>query len=133
MVTEPAALAREWLERQLWRYREKMGGMNLLVHKETEEIVGWAGLLVQEVDGAEEVEIGYSIMPQFWNQGYATEAARHCREVARQRGWMKPLISIIQVDNIASQKVAMKNGMTPVKRTLYKGNQVIIFQHQASM
>jgi RimJ/RimL family protein N-acetyltransferase len=37
----------------------------------------------QDVDGAEELEVGYHFNKAFWGRGLATEAARGCMEYAR--------------------------------------------------
>jgi RimJ/RimL family protein N-acetyltransferase len=78
------------------------------------------GLLIQTVDGIEEVEIGYSVMPAFRNKGYATEAAIKCKEYAFENNLRDSLISIIAVKNLESQKVALKNNMQLEKTTMYR-------------
>jgi RimJ/RimL family protein N-acetyltransferase len=110
------------------RYEEGLGGMNALILKSENRLVGLCGLLVQEVDGQQELEIGYSILPEAWSNGIATEAAQKCKEVAFKNKWSPSLISIIHVDNVPSQKVALKNGMQLDKTTTYKDNPVHIFR-----
>ena len=61
------------------RYGGGLGGMNALILKSENRLVGLCGLLVQEVDGQRELEIGYSILPEVWGNGLATEAARKCK------------------------------------------------------
>ena len=56
--------------------------MNALTLKTTENLILLCGLLVQTVDGMQDLEIGYSVLPQYWHKGYATEAAKKCRESA---------------------------------------------------
>ena len=99
---------------------------SLLCH--TNEFIGQCGLLVQTVDGIKELEIGYSILPQFWKQGYATEAAKKCSIFAKENDFVQSLISIIHIDNLPSQKVALKNGMHLDKTTVYDNNPVHIFR-----
>ncbi|MBN1984652.1 MAG: GNAT family N-acetyltransferase, partial [Prolixibacteraceae bacterium] len=72
---EPRQFCRLWFDKIFERYNSNTGGHNVLVHKKSGEQIGMCGLLLQEVDGLEELEIGYSIHPAFWKQGYATEAA----------------------------------------------------------
>lgn len=115
-------------DRVFERYENDLGGMNALISKETGELVGICGLLVQMVDNIEELEIGYSILPKFWLQGYAFEAAQKCKEFAFENSFSDSLISIIHVDNVPSQKVAQKNGMFLDKTTTYKNNPVHIFR-----
>jgi RimJ/RimL family protein N-acetyltransferase len=86
------------------------------------------GLLVQEVDGINELEIGYSLHPAFWRKGYATEAAQKCRDFAFENNFAESLISIVHVENQQSAKVALRNGMKPEKTTIYKEIPVNIFR-----
>jgi len=118
----------KWYEKQQWRYKDDKGGMNALVEKTSGRLVGHCGLLVQTVDGISDLEIGYSLLPEFWNKGYAFEAASRCKEYAFQNDFSKSLISIISITNLPSQNVAFKNGMTIEKETMYHGNRVYIFR-----
>ncbi len=118
----------EQFKRQFERYENGLGGMNALISIKTGDLVGICGLLLQTVDGIEELEIGYSILPQYRQKGYAFEAAQKCKQFAFEHRLAESLISIIQVDNIPSQKVALKNGMFLDKTTSYKNNQVHIFR-----
>lgn len=119
---------KEWFKRMESRYKNDLGGMNVLIDKGTNDFIGQCGLLVQEVDGLTELEIGYSIIPRFWNKGYVTEAAIKCRDYAFENDYAKSLISIIHVDNKQSERVALKNGMIKTKHTLYKNLPVNIFR-----
>ncbi len=120
----------KWYTNQLNRYQENRGGMNALVSNDTGELIGHCGLLVQEVDGITELEIGYSLLPCFRGHGYATEAARKCRDFAFDNDFSGSLISIISLSNTPSIHVAIKNGMVAEKQTVYKGNDVTIFRIQ---
>lgn len=125
---EPKEECQEWYEKQLNRYLHELGGMNALVEKSSNKLIGHCGLLIQQVDGVAELEIAYSILPTFWGKGLASEAARKCRDFAFANQLASSLISIISLTNHASQKVAIKNGMQIDKTTVYKNNQVHIFR-----
>lgn len=124
----PELLCREWMEKQFWRYEQGKGGALALISKETGSLVGWCGLLIQEVDGKTEVEVGYSIMPEYWGRGYATEASGKCIAHALENNLCESVISIIQVDNVESKRVAEKNGMTVTAETVYHENNVLVFR-----
>ncbi len=124
----PESECSKWYEKQWLRYKEDRGGMNALLEKSTGLLVGHAGLLVQVVDDQIELEVAYSLLPQFWNQGYASEAAVKCKKEAFEKGYATSLISIISLSNLPSQRVAIKNGMTIDKHTVYRGNPVYIFR-----
>lgn len=109
------------------RYEDGTGGMNALINKKTGTLVGLCGLLVQVVDEQKELEIGYSILPEYWGLGYATEAAKKCKQVVFEKQWAAELICIIQIHNLPSRKVALQLEMTLRNTTTYKNNPVHIF------
>lgn len=128
LAQEPILACQEQFDRLFDRYAQGLGGMNALIHRSTNEFIGMCGLLVQTVDDVQELEIGYSILPKHWKNGYATEAAIKCKEYAKKNNLRDSLISIIHVDNIPSQKVAQNNGMVLDKTTTYRNNPVHIFR-----
>lgn len=105
-----------WFEKVFHRYENDLGGMNVLVDKKTNQMVGQSGLLIQSIENIVRLEIGYSILPEFWNQGFAAEAAIKCKNHAFKNNLANSLISVIHVDNISSEKVALKNKMTFEKK-----------------
>lgn len=116
-----------WFDIQERRYKNDLGGMNVLIEKDTGKLVGQCGLLIQEVDGEQKMEIGYSVLPEFWGIGFAPEAAKKCRDFAFENSFTDILISIIHIENNKSEKVALKNGMKKTVQTIYKEMPVYIF------
>jgi len=119
--------ARTWLERQLARYARDGHGLWLVEDRATGEPVGQVGLLTQLVDGVEEPEIGYLIHRPFWRQGLASEAALGVRAWAFETLGHPRVISLIRPENLPSQGVARKLGMTPEKRAQFYGLEHIVF------
>lgn len=76
-----------------------------------DRFVGIVGLAPQTVDGVEEIELGYRLMPEFWGRGLATEAACACRDYAFKTLGMPRIISIIEAANSGSIRVAEKVGL----------------------
>ncbi len=124
----PVQACQNWFKRQFQRYANDLGGMNALIDKVSGQMVGHCGLLVQSVDGQTELEVGYSLLPQYWGLGYASEAAQKCRDFSFNHCLSDSLISIISLTNIPSEKVAYANGMKIDKQTEYNSNQVNIFR-----
>ncbi len=124
----PTISCEKWYQKQFWRYESNKGGMNALIEKSTDRLVGHCGLLVQSVDNIIELEIGYSLLPEFWNKGYAFESASYCKNFAFKNLFSDSLISIISTTNLPSQKVALKNGMIVEKETIYHENKVFIYR-----
>lgn len=114
----------EWLERQLARYRQYGYGLWAVVLKATDEMIGQCGLTLQQWNGREMIEVGYLFQRSHWHQGYATEAARACMDYAFGTLNYPIVCSIIRDDNLPSQQVALRNGMTRrpgVMVKLYRG------------
>lgn len=124
----PEVMCRAWFISVFERYAQHRGGMNALIEKSTGHFVGQCGLLPQTVDGIAELEVGYSIMPDYWNKGFATEAAAFCIAHAFRHHLSDSIISIIHEDNVESESVALKNGLVLEKRTVYKDNPVKIYR-----
>jgi RimJ/RimL family protein N-acetyltransferase len=122
--------AQAWIERQLGRYARNGHGLWLVEDRVTGEPLGQAGLMMQTVDETEEPEIGYLIHRPFWRQGLATEAALATRDWAFGTLGLAYVISLIRPENLPSQGVARKLGMTPGKRTLFHGFEHIVFSVQ---
>ena len=109
-------LCKIWFDKALHRYENDVGGMNVLIDKKTNRLVGQCGLLIQNIENIERLEIGYAILPEFWNQGFASESARKCKNYAFDNELAHSLISMVHVDNLGSEKVALKNGMAFEKK-----------------
>lgn len=121
-----------WFEKVFDRYKNDTGGHNVLIEKTTGKPVGMCGILIQEVDGVKEFEIGYSLHPGFWGRGFATEAAQTCRDFAFNNQFTNSLISIIHTENIPSARVAIQNGMIFDRKTVFKEIKVNIYRIKKS-
>lgn len=111
---------REWLDRQLARYKRYGFGLWAAILKETDRIIGQCGLTMQDWNGREVLEIGYLFMRKYWHNGYAAEAAKACKEYAFSRLGAEEVCSIIRDTNTASQNVALRNGMTKQNEIMIK-------------
>jgi ribosomal-protein-alanine N-acetyltransferase len=102
----------EWLDRQIFRYQEWNFGLWAVILKETNQMIGQCGLTMQPWKDENVLEIGYLFERTYWHKGYAIEAAKACKKYAFEILKADEVCSIIRDTNIASQKVAIRNGMT---------------------
>lgn len=102
----------DWLRNQQRRYREEGRGLWAVLLKDGGEMIGQCGLTYQSWGERRVLEVGYLFERDFWHRGYATEAARACRDYAFDRLGAQEVFSIIRDSNFASQAVARRNGMT---------------------
>jgi RimJ/RimL family protein N-acetyltransferase len=100
------------------RAYEKRGYSVLVVeNREDGAFLGHVGLLHwDDVDGREDVEVAYMLVPEAWGHGYATEAARACRDWAFENLDPDRVVSFIAVENEPSMRVAERNGMQRTRR-----------------
>ena len=104
--------ARDWLRRQRDRYARDGIGLWAVVEKCSGEMVGQCGLTWQDCGyPAPVLEVGYLLERAAWHRGYATEAARACRDYAFDRLGAGEVFSIIRDSNLPSQRVARRNSM----------------------
>ena len=116
---------KQWLEERVFKCYEQRGwGLWATIYKMENKLIGRCGLIPQLVDGQEEVEIGYLLAKEYWGRGLATEAACNSRDYGFEKLGANRLISLIDPDNIASQKVAKKVGLTYEKDT-YMWNKTV--------
>lgn len=113
----------EWLDRQISRYEKWNFGLWAVILKETDKMIGQCGLTMQPWKGSEVLEIGYLFNRLYWHRGYATEAARACKKYAFETLGAGEVCSIIRDTNLASQNVAVRNGMIKADSSTkhYKG------------
>jgi [ribosomal protein S5]-alanine N-acetyltransferase len=95
--------------------------------KPENRFIGRCGLLTQQLDGMREVEVAYGIAPGYWGRGLATEAARAVKEYAFRRFDFRRLVSIVDQENVASQRVAEKNGMRVERQIEFDGHPCYLY------
>jgi len=122
--------SKQWIERQLLRYKEKRYGLQALIDKNTNEFVGQCGLITQDVNGTHELEVGYHIFKKYWGNGYAPEAAKLFFNYGFKNKQADTIISIIHINNLKSQRVAEKNGLVREKQTRWLEMDVYIYRKQ---
>jgi len=100
------------LERHLAAWDRDGFGPLLLFDRETGAFVGRGGLNRVTVLGADEIEVGYALLPAYWGRGLATEIARASIETAFDDIGCDSVVGFTLVDNAASRHVLEKCGMS---------------------
>lgn len=101
----------QWIEWNLENYHQLGYGLWAVVLKQSNLFVGDCGITIQQIDGQFVPEIGYHINKLYTKKGYATEAAKACRDYAFNVLKFPEIYSYMKYSNIASQKVAENLGM----------------------
>lgn len=124
----PLFTAKDWIESQIKRYEKGLLGLLAVVRKEDGAFIGQCGLISQTVEGKAEIEVGYHFIPEYWKNGYAREAARYFTEYGFETLKCESIISLINVENIASQKVAKANGLRNTQHVVEHAGSAYIFR-----
>jgi RimJ/RimL family protein N-acetyltransferase len=106
-----AGILRHWEERGYGWWAVEL--------RQAPELIGWNGLTyLPETD---EVEVTYLLGRPFWGQGYATEGAQASLRYGFEQVGAETIVGIVHPENIASQRVLEKLGMSRTERTSYFG------------
>ncbi|MFP3878717.1 GNAT family N-acetyltransferase, partial [Bacillus paralicheniformis] len=109
----------QWIDWTLENYEKHGTGLWVAEHKQTGEFLGQCGIVPQEVEGSDEMEIGYLFKRSVWKNGYATEAASACKQYGFESFHLKKIVSLPDAKNLPSRKVAERIGMT-LEKTIHK-------------
>jgi RimJ/RimL family protein N-acetyltransferase len=124
-------LTREQSEAQISRFvrhwDEHGFGLWAVEHRTSGAFVGFVGLVHQDewIEGEHKTEVGWRLDPAYWGKGFATEGAVAGVRYGFEELGLERIISIIQLANAASRRVAEKAGLTPQGEVRWRGNDVI--------
>lgn len=83
-------------------------GLYLVELKESGESIGVCGLIKR--DALKDVDIGFAILPRFWGNGYALEAAAAVMSYGRKVIRLSRIVAVLSHDNHRSRKLLEKLG-----------------------
>ena len=113
----PDTFGREeaWAQMVNWLGQWELRGTGhwALEDKATSTVIGRAGLHNPERHDWPGIEIGWTLHPDDWGKGYATEAGAAARDYAFAQFDVDAIYSVILHANTASQAVAKRLGFTP--------------------
>lgn len=108
-------------------YEQNGFGLYLVELKESHTPIGMCGLLKREE--LPNADIGFAFLPEFWNKGFAFEAAAAVLQDAQNRFRFERILAITSLDNEASIKLLQRLGFSfeQVIRLSNDGEQVKLF------
>lgn len=102
--------ARQYIKERMLPQLERLGYSNYtLIRKQDHVKLGCCGLYDRE--GLDGVDLGFALLPEFENQGYAREASVEIIRAARVDFGISKISGITSKDHLASQKLLEKLGM----------------------
>lgn len=112
---------RKYLEWNLKHWDDHGFGLWILRERPDGPVIGRAQLRHLDVEGQDEVEVGYSFHPEYWGRGLATEIATTCVSLGREQLSLQSIVAITLPDNLASKRVLVKAGLSPAGETVHAG------------
>ena len=82
--------------------------------------VACGGLGLRLLDGGAVLELAWAVVPDAWGRGIATAIGREALTLGAARG-AQEVVALSRTDNMASQRVMDKLGMTPVRELQHAG------------
>lgn len=90
-------------------YERNGFGLCLVELKDLRTAIGMCGLLKREE--LPDPDIGFAFLPDFWNKGFAFEAAAAVMNDARERLKLSRILALVNSDNYASIKLLERLGL----------------------
>lgn len=104
-----------WINWNIENYKTFGFGLWAVVLKENGRLIGDCGITMQTINGTIRPEIGYHIHKDLHGHGFATEAAKECRDFIFTRTTFNTVYTYMKYTNVGSYTVALKNGMKLVE------------------
>ena len=120
---------RQWIQKNIRRYENDGFGLWAVIRKKNSIFLGDCGITIQNIDGEMLPEIGFHIIKQYCNQGYASEAAQLCLQYVKKNLPYTKVYSYSQATNIPSQRVSEKIGMKLKKIYLKFGIEHVVYEY----
>ena len=120
-----------WIARNLERYERDGHGHWAAELLDDGRFAGSCGLVLQQVDGVSELEVGWMFDRTLWNRGLATEAGRACRDLAFGTMGRPRVISLVRPENTPSRRVAEKVGMSVERETTHADLRHLVYSMAA--
>jgi RimJ/RimL family protein N-acetyltransferase len=99
-----------------------------VLRTQTGEFAGRAGIRHVVVDGAEEVEIVYTLKRTLWGQGLASEIVNVLTGIGLSKFKLSSLVGLVSVENRPSRRVLEKSHFTVERRAMYHGEEIMIYR-----
>ena len=120
IATLVESLAGQWERHGFgwWTIREPASG----------RFIGRGGLRRASVDAVPEVELGCALLPEFWNQGLATELSRVSVAQGFVRLGLADIVGFALPENLGSRRVMEKTGMRYERDITHAGAQHVLYR-----
>jgi RimJ/RimL family protein N-acetyltransferase len=108
----PPQAAKAFIGRQRLHWREHSFGIWFFRDMETGSFAGWGGIRRAELDGEDVVELLYSLTPEHWGRGCATEIGKLATQLGFENLGLTEIVGFVLPENTRSEGVMMRCGFS---------------------
>lgn len=120
-----------YLDRNLAHWEAHGHGLYMLRDRATGAMAGRAVIRHLDVEGSDEVEIGYGFLPAWWGRGLATEIARACGDLGLGRLGLESVVAVTLPEHRASQRVMTKAGLRYERDVIHADLRHVLFRRMS--
>lgn len=100
-------------------------GMCAMLWRDTGEMIGSAGL--QPLEDTGDIEVGYSLIRDFWGKGLGTEAAKGWMTHGFDKHGLDRIVAVAVKENAGSRRIMEKLGMRFEKNEIHYGEECAFY------
>jgi RimJ/RimL family protein N-acetyltransferase len=123
-----AAATRAYLDRNLKHWAEHNFGLWMLRDRADGRMAGRGMLRTIDLEGQRDVEIGYSLAPEYWGRGWGTEIAVTCLERGQNELGLTTMIAITEAGNLGSRRLLEKLGFSFERELEMNGGRQTVYR-----
>lgn len=125
---QSAEETRQYLQRNIEHWNRYGYGVWTLTCRATGAFVGRSAIRNIEIEGADEREFGYALLPEFWGMGLATEISKVMIKLAFKQLKFENLVAFTLPDNSASRRVIEKVGGKYERNIIHAGAPHVLYR-----
>jgi [ribosomal protein S5]-alanine N-acetyltransferase len=119
--------SREWVRAKIDLHERDGLSLWAVVERDTESVVGDAGLQWEEIDGERELDLGVRVVRRCWGRGYATEVSRALIDAAFADVRVPRLTAQTDTRNAAARRVLESLGMRYEREIDWQGRAMALY------
>lgn len=129
-VPEPVEHRRKLAVRFAVDHGPGLGIWSVFPREAPDHFLGWVAL--HPLPGWDDVEIGWRFAPEYWGQGYASEAAAAAMAHGLLTLGLQRIVAVLQDANLRSRRVCEKLGMTDAGLCRAYGGPCVLYVRERS-
>jgi RimJ/RimL family protein N-acetyltransferase len=127
----PAPAAKAFIGRERAHWREHSFGRWFFRDLESGTFAGWGGIRRAEFEGETVVELVYSLAPEHWGRGSATEIGKLATQLGFENLGLTEVVGFVLPENARSQAVMMRCGFEHEREIERSGLPHLLYRRKA--